>query len=199
MRIFGRRPEGLSVRPAASSSRTRSCPGRRRGTMSRSPWKIAGLGEERGPRESASVAVARRQGGVADRYPHQLSGGQRKRVGLAQALICDPKILLMTSRSDHSMPRSGRLWATCSCARGRGERKAVLFVTHDLEEAIALADRVVIMSAGPSAGDRRPRHRARAARRRVACCRASIGCTRRSGAGCGPRSVAPSRSISDDF
>jgi NitT/TauT family transport system ATP-binding protein len=87
----------------------------------------------------------------ADRYPHQLSGGQRKRVGLAQVLIRNPKILLMDEPfgpldAQTRIIMGGLLldlWAT--------DRKAVMFVTHDLEEAIALADRVVIMSAGPQA------------------------------------------------
>ncbi len=84
-----------------------------------------------------------------DRYPQQLSGGQKKRVQMAQCLIMGPKVILMDEpfsaldvHTRHLMQNELlRLWA---------EQKAgVVFITHDLEEAIALADRVVVMSAGP--------------------------------------------------
>jgi NitT/TauT family transport system ATP-binding protein len=86
-----------------------------------------------------------------DRYPHQLSGGQRKRVGLAQVLIRDPKILLMDEPFGPLDAQTRQIMGNLLLELWAGDRKAVLFVTHDLEEAIALADRVVIMSAGPSA------------------------------------------------
>ena len=86
-----------------------------------------------------------------DRYPHQLSGGQRKRVGLAQVLIRDPKILLMDEPFGPLDAQTRQIMGNLLLALWAGDRKAVLFVTHDLEEAIALADRVVIMSAGPAA------------------------------------------------
>jgi NitT/TauT family transport system ATP-binding protein len=87
----------------------------------------------------------------ADRYPHQLSGGQRKRVGLAQVLIRDPKILLMDEPFGPLDAQTRQIMGNLLLDLWAGDRKAVLFVTHDLEEAIALADRVVIMSAGPAA------------------------------------------------
>jgi sulfonate transport system ATP-binding protein len=87
----------------------------------------------------------------ADRYPHQLSGGQRKRVGLAQVLIRDPKILLMDEPFGPLDAQTRQIMGNLLLELWAGDRKAVLFVTHDLEEAIALADRVVIMSAGPQA------------------------------------------------
>lgn len=88
--------------------------------------------------------------GFEGRFPHQLSGGMKKRVGLAQTLILSPKILLMDEpfsaldiQTRHLMENELlRLW--------QEDRKSVLFVTHDLEEAIALADRVVVFSAGPA-------------------------------------------------
>jgi NitT/TauT family transport system ATP-binding protein len=86
-----------------------------------------------------------------DRYPHQLSGGQRKRVGLAQVLIRDPKILLMDEPFGPLDAQTRQIMGNLLLELWAGDRKAVLFVTHDLEEAIALADRVVIMSAGPAA------------------------------------------------
>ena len=87
----------------------------------------------------------------ANRYPHMLSGGQRKRVSLAQVLIRDPKILLMDEPFGPLDAQTRQIMGNLLLQLWSADRKAVLFVTHDLEEAIALADRVVIMSAGPSA------------------------------------------------
>jgi NitT/TauT family transport system ATP-binding protein len=90
-------------------------------------------------------------GAFSHRYPHMLSGGQRKRVGLAQVLIRDPKILLMDEPFGPLDAQTRQIMGNLLLDLWSADRKAVLFVTHDLEEAIALADRVVIMSAGPSA------------------------------------------------
>ncbi len=90
-------------------------------------------------------------GAFSHRYPHMLSGGQRKRVGLAQVLIRDPKILLMDEPFGPLDAQTRQIMGNLLLELWNADRKAVLFVTHDLEEAIALADRVVIMSAGPSA------------------------------------------------
>ena len=87
--------------------------------------------------------------GFEDRYPHQLSGGMRKRVALAQTFINEPQILLMdepfsaldvqtrTMMEDELL----QLWSAYSAS--------VVFVTHDLEEAISLADRVCVITSGP--------------------------------------------------
>jgi NitT/TauT family transport system ATP-binding protein len=95
----------------------------------------------------ASVGLAH----FAGRYPHMLSGGQRKRVGLAQVLIRNPKILLMDEPFGPLDAQTRQVMGNLLLELWNADRKAVLFVTHDLEEAIALADRVVIMSAGPGA------------------------------------------------
>jgi NitT/TauT family transport system ATP-binding protein len=86
------------------------------------------------------------------RYPHMLSGGQRKRVGLVQVLIRDPKILLMDEPFGPLDAQTRQIMGSLLLDLWSADRKAVLFVTHDLDEAIALSDRVVIMSAGPAAG-----------------------------------------------
>src|SRR5947209_9761411 len=90
-------------------------------------------------------------GAFGDRYPHMLSGGQRKRVGLVQVLIRDPKILLMDEPFGPLDAQTRQIMGNLLLDLWSADRKAVLFVTHDLEEAIALSDRVVIMSAGPAA------------------------------------------------
>jgi NitT/TauT family transport system ATP-binding protein len=89
--------------------------------------------------------------GFGARYPHMLSGGQRKRVGLVQVLIRDPKILLMDEPFGPLDAQTRQIMGNLLLDLWSADRKAVLFVTHDLEEAIALSDRVVIMSAGPAA------------------------------------------------
>jgi NitT/TauT family transport system ATP-binding protein len=126
------------------------------------PWKTArdnvaiGL-EVAGVARSAAHARAdawlNRVGlaGFGARYPHMLSGGQRKRVGLAQVLIRDPKILLMDEPFGPLDAQTRQIMGNLLLDLWSSDRKAVLFVTHDLEEAIALSDRVVIMSAGPAA------------------------------------------------
>ncbi len=88
--------------------------------------------------------------GFGDRYPHQLSGGMRKRVALAQVLIMDPKILLMDEPFSALDVQTRQLMENELLRLWEEDQKSVLFVTHDLEEAIALADRVVVMSAGPA-------------------------------------------------
>lgn len=90
-------------------------------------------------------------GAFSARYPHMLSGGQRKRVGLAQVLIRDPKILLMDEPFGPLDAQTRQIMGNLLLDLWSADRKAVMFVTHDLEEAIALSDRVVIMSAGPAA------------------------------------------------
>jgi len=87
--------------------------------------------------------------GFGDRYPHQLSGGMRKRVAMAQCWIVKPDLVLMdepfAALDVHTRLRMESeilgLWA--------GSRETVIFVTHDLEEAIALSDDVILLSAGP--------------------------------------------------
>lgn len=126
------------------------------------PWKTAvdnvaiGLEIKGAPRAHAleraqSWLTAVGLGAFGNRYPHMLSGGQRKRVGLAQVLIRDPKILLMDEPFGPLDAQTRQIMGNLLLELWNADRKAVLFVTHDLEEAIALADRVVIMSAGPSA------------------------------------------------
>ncbi len=124
------------------------------------PWKTVLENVAAGPRyHRASNRDARLKArdwiarvglaGFEDRYPYQLSGGMRKRVALAQSLINGPRILLMDepfsaldvqTRSLMENELLG-LWAATSAS--------VVFVTHDLEEAISLSDRVFVITAGP--------------------------------------------------
>lgn len=87
--------------------------------------------------------------GFGDRYPHQLSGGMRKRVALGQMMIMDPKILLMDEPFSALDIQTRQLMENELLEIWAADRRTVIFVTHDLEEAICLADRVVVLSAGP--------------------------------------------------
>jgi NitT/TauT family transport system ATP-binding protein len=131
------------------------------------PWRTVLDNVATGPRyRGVSKQRAREQardwvqrvglGGFESYYPHQLSGGMRKRVALAQTLVNEPSILLMDEPfSALDVQTRGlmqdellRLWSGDDAGQRGGA--AVVFVTHDLEEAVVLGDRVVVMTAGPA-------------------------------------------------
>lgn len=125
------------------------------------PWRsalqnvIAGLqyrGMEDGAARQLGEEWLARVGlqGFGDRYPHQLSGGMRKRVALAQTLILDPDIILMDEPFSALDIQTRQLMENEVLALWGAKKKAVLFITHDLDEAIAMSDRVVVLSAGPA-------------------------------------------------
>lgn len=125
------------------------------------PWKTAednvGLGlifqghAKAEAREKARAWLAKvGLRGFEKRYPHQLSGGQRKRVAMAQTLIMEPKIVLMDEPFSALDVHTRRLMHRILLDLWQADRRSLIFITHDLEEAIVLADRVVVMSAGPA-------------------------------------------------
>jgi NitT/TauT family transport system ATP-binding protein len=101
---------------------------------------------ERGQRWLERVGL----GPHAHRYPHQMSGGMRKRCALVQMLIMDPKMLLLDEPFSALDVQTRQLMENELLELWSAHRKSVLFITHDLEEAIALSDRVVVLSAGPA-------------------------------------------------
>lgn len=121
------------------------------------PWKTVAqniaLGLELRGEPSATKAAewVRKVGleGFADHYPHQLSGGMRKRVAMAQVFITDPPILLMDEPFSALDVHTRHRMEAEALGLWQGTGKTVLFVTHDLEEAISLSDEVVLLSAGP--------------------------------------------------
>ena len=130
-------------------------------TESLMPWRTArqnvqaGL-EFRGAgarevREQADAWLRRvGLGGFGDRYPHQLSGGMRKRTALAQTLVLDPDLILMDEPFSALDVQTRQLMENEVLDLWAAKKKAVLFITHDLDEAIAMSDRVVVLSAGPA-------------------------------------------------
>ena len=151
VRVFGQPLQGINTRAGYMFQ-----------TESLMPWRtaqgnvMAGL-EFRG----VLLADARAQaedwlrrvglGGFGDRYPHQLSGGMRKRTSLAQTLALDPDIIIMDEPFSALDIQTRQLMENEVLALWASKRKAVLFITHDLDEAIAMSDRVVVLSAGPAA------------------------------------------------
>jgi NitT/TauT family transport system ATP-binding protein len=130
-------------------------------TESLMPWRtaltnvMAGLqfrGDAPASAREQAQAWLQRVGlaGFGDRYPHQLSGGMRKRTSLAQTLALDPDLILMDEPFSALDVQTRQLMENEVLDLWSRKRKAVLFITHDLDEAIAMSDRVVVMSAGPA-------------------------------------------------
>ena len=124
------------------------------------PWLTLRQNVEYGPRERGVPAAQMREvvdrhirmvglSGFDDRYPHELSGGMRQRAGLARVLVNDPKILLMDepfaaldAQTRATLQRElSRIWVETD--------KTVMFVTHGVEEAVLLGDRIIVMTARP--------------------------------------------------
>ena len=87
--------------------------------------------------------------GFEDRYPHQLSGGMRKRVAMAAALINEPRVLIMDEPFGALDVQTKAIMSTELLTLWEQLRPSVIFITHDLDEAVALADRVVVMTSSP--------------------------------------------------
>ena len=92
----------------------------------------------------------------AQRYPHQLSGGQRQRVGLARALAAEPKILLMDEPFGALDPLTRAEMQEMLRGLLKHMKTTVLLVTHDLDEALYLANRIVLLSSGRVIADLAP-------------------------------------------
>ena len=132
--------------------------------------RLRRIGERRAaqgrPTGCSSWSTSPTQG---DRYPHELSGGQQQRVALARALAIEPQVLLL---DEPLSALDAKVRATSCATRSAGSRLEVgittLFVTHDQDEALAIADRVAVIFAGQVAQIARPGRALRAAAQRPA-------------------------------
>ena len=124
------------------------------------PWRTVqgnvefGL-EEAGVPAAERHATARRYvelaglGGFERKYPHELSGGMRQRVGIARALAVDPAVLLMDEPFSALDAQTRQLMQEELLATWERTRKTILYVTHNIHEAVWMADRVVVLSRRP--------------------------------------------------
>lgn len=141
-----------------------SAPGRNRGFVFQKdslwPWRttmgniLFGLQIQRRPRAEA-LAIAQQLielvglKGFESHYPHQLSGGMRQRVNLARALAIDPEVLLMDEPFAALDAQTREVMQLELIRIWTGRRKTVVFVTHQIDEAVFLSDRVIVLAARP--------------------------------------------------
>ncbi len=151
VQVFGRPLDGINQRAGYMFQ-----------TESLMPWRTAlgnvmaglefrGLPDTQARQQAEDWLKRVGLGGFGDRYPHQLSGGMRKRTSLAQTLALDPDIILMDEPFSALDIQTRQLMENEVLDLWAAKKKAVLFITHDLDEAIAMSDRVVVLSAGPAA------------------------------------------------
>jgi len=108
-------------------------------------------GAPRGERRDRADALIRKVGlaGFENAYPHELSGGMRQRANIIRTLSYDPEVILMDEPFGPLDAQTRLLLQSQLLELWQGTGKTVIFITHDLAEAVALADRVVVMSARP--------------------------------------------------
>jgi NitT/TauT family transport system ATP-binding protein len=147
--IFGKAVRGVSTNVGFAFQRDALLPWKSALDNVALPLRIRGVGRKEA-RERAGEWLDRV--GLAafhDRYPHQLSGGMRKRVAIAVSLVYDPEILLMDEPFSALDVQTRNLMENDLLTLWAETGQTVLFITHDLEEAIALSDRVAVFSASP--------------------------------------------------
>lgn len=150
VRVFGQPLQGINVRAGYMFQ-----------TDALMPWRSAidnvmlglqyrGIQEPQVRQQAQSWLERVGLGSFGHHYPHQLSGGMRKRTALAQVLALDPDIILMDEPFSALDIQTRQLMENEVLDLWAAKKKAVLFITHDLDEAIAMSDRVVVLSAGPA-------------------------------------------------
>ncbi len=150
VRVFGERLLGINRRSGYLFQSDALMPWRSAIDNVTAGLEFRGVGRKEASERAADWLKRVGLSAHAHKYPHELSGGMKKRVALAQTLILDPKILLMDEPFSALDVQTRSLMGNELLTLWSQDRKSVVFVTHDLEEAIALSDRVVVMSAGPA-------------------------------------------------
>ena len=124
------------------------------------PWRTVQKNVEFGLEEAGMPAAARARearrfielaglAGFETKYPHQLSGGMRQRVGIARALAVDPAVLLMDEPFSALDAQTRQLMQEELLAIWERTRKTIVYVTHNIHEAVYMADRVIVLSRRP--------------------------------------------------
>ena len=149
VQVFGQPLQGLNARAGYMFQAESLMPWRTALANVMAGLSFRGMSDEQATSEAQDWLRRVGLGGFGDRYPHQMSGGMRKRVSLAQTLVMDPDIILMDEPFSALDIQTRQLMENELLALWVAKKKAVLFITHDLDEAIALSDRVVVLSAGP--------------------------------------------------
>jgi len=150
VRIFGQALAGINARAGYMFQAESLMPWRTAEANVMAGLQFRGLPEREARAQAQDWLRRVGLGDFGDRYPHQMSGGMRKRAALAQVLVLDPDIILMDEPFSALDIQTRQLMENEVLDLWSARRKAVLFITHDLDEAIAMSDRVVVLSAGPA-------------------------------------------------
>ena len=150
VRIFGQALAGINARAGYMFQAESLMPWRTAEANVMAGLQFRGLPEREAHAQAQDWLRRVGLGDFGDRYPHQMSGGMRKRAALAQVLVLDPDIILMDEPFSALDIQTRQLMENEVLDLWSARRKAVLFITHDLDEAIAMSDRVVVLSAGPA-------------------------------------------------
>jgi NitT/TauT family transport system ATP-binding protein len=149
VKVFGEQLAGINLRAGYMFQADALMPWRNTIENVAAGLDFRGVGREEAAARAGDWLKRVGLAGFEKRFPHQLSGGMRKRVALAQMLILNPEILLMDEPFSALDIQTRQLMENELLELWGADRKSVVFITHDLEEAISLSDRVVVLSAGP--------------------------------------------------